>query len=305
MQSCSKRKYRSIYVLHGDEPKIHVREKGEGKFVCLLIHGFGEGGYIWDEFANYLVTWCRVISIDLRGHGNSGWHNAGNYTIEAHVSDVMHVIEMLCLDKIVLVGHSLGGNVAIRIADKIKRRVVALVVVDCGLGENGDVWSVVRAQLKDQMRPYKSIDDYVAWLASRRPLPAIDMLSSLAESALRQRADFEFELRYDPALGDMDDPNSEEDDLMLRAVLKRIACPVLIVRGAGSAVLSRNTADEMMQLLHCGQMAVVPMAGHSVMIDNPNGFVASVLPFLAIIAERECAHAAAATRGTARARKRS
>ena len=63
--------------------------------------------------------------------------------------------------------------------------------------------------------------------------------------------------------------------------LARISCPTLVVRGAASDILSADTADKMVdEVLPDGRLAVVPLAGHSVMTDNPEGFEEALSPFL-------------------------
>jgi len=65
------------------------------------------------------------------------------------------------------------------------------------------------------------------------------------------------------------------------AALGRIACPTLVVRGAASDILSPDTAEKMAEeVLGSGRLAVVPRAGHSVMTDNPEGFLEAVSAFL-------------------------
>jgi pimeloyl-ACP methyl ester carboxylesterase len=65
------------------------------------------------------------------------------------------------------------------------------------------------------------------------------------------------------------------------AVLGRITCPTLVVRGAASDILSQDTADKMVdEVLADARLAVVPQAGHSVMTDNPEGFEEALSGFL-------------------------
>ena len=72
----------------------------------------------------------------------------------------------------------------------------------------------------------------------------------------------------------------QEETERLWEILRGLACPTLIVRGAASDVLSADTADEMEEVLARGSLVVVPRAGHSVMTDNPEGFCDDVSSFV-------------------------
>jgi len=90
-----------------------IRFKDEGKgLVVVLLHGYLESLEIWNEFSADLAEHCRVVSIDLPGHGKSGVF--GNvHTMELLAQTVKSVMDFLNTDKYFLVGHSLGGYVAI------------------------------------------------------------------------------------------------------------------------------------------------------------------------------------------------
>lgn len=91
--------------------RIWYTEKGTGQPVVLL-HGYLESSEIWDNFAESLSADCRVISIDLPGHGRSDVYN-DTHTMEMMADAVKSLTSQLKLDKFFLVGHSLGGYVTL------------------------------------------------------------------------------------------------------------------------------------------------------------------------------------------------
>ena len=111
----------------------------------------------------------------------------------------------------------------------------------------------------------------------------------LTELGLHETADGRLELKMDPALRGMGADESPEDaearsqasaEAQWKA-LERITCPTLVVRGAASDILSPDTADRMVDdVLANGRLAIVPQAGHSVMTDNPEGFLEVLSSFL-------------------------
>lgn len=90
-----------------------IRYKVEGKGpIVVLLHGYLESLEIWNEFSSDLAKNCRVVSIDLPGHGKSGVI-AKEHTMELLAQAIKNVMEHLKIDKCFMVGHSLGGYVTL------------------------------------------------------------------------------------------------------------------------------------------------------------------------------------------------
>jgi hypothetical protein len=109
-------KARSLRIKLIDRPSLHLQEWGYGDRACLLIHGFGDGSYVWNEFAPSLASHYHTFAIDLRGHGDSEWDRKADYDVRTHVADVVEVIRTFQWDGVALVGRSMGGDIAIRAA---------------------------------------------------------------------------------------------------------------------------------------------------------------------------------------------
>jgi pimeloyl-ACP methyl ester carboxylesterase len=271
--------YRSLYVPSPDEGVVlHVREWGSGSRTCVLIHGFGQGAYAWSEVTPFLVPRYRTLAIDLRGHGDSSWDPAARYRAHDHAADVLRIIDHLGIDRFVLIGHSLGANVAIRVAAAHRGRVRRIVLVDFGLDPCPTAMAQVRSDFKASLRPYDSVEAYAAWLAERRPLTTPGRLQLYAGEALRPQGDGTFRLKCDPALADTRGEPAERD--LLQDALKAISCPVLLTRGVASAVLNRAAAERTMHVLRHCTLSTIGAAGHAVMTDNPEEFAAAIRPFL-------------------------
>jgi pimeloyl-ACP methyl ester carboxylesterase len=95
---------------------IAYRELGEGKPV-VLVHGFLGDRHYWDHVIEPLAKKYRVIAIDLPGHGNSSWSNL-LATTEDYAEEIADLVKQLYLDKITLIGHSLGGYITMAFANK-------------------------------------------------------------------------------------------------------------------------------------------------------------------------------------------
>ena len=97
----------------------------------VLLHGLGEGAADWDGVAPAFAGHYRVYAPDLRGHGRSDWPEA--YSVELMREDVLGFLDALGLERVDLIGHSMGGLVACLVAQEGPERVRALILEDIGV----------------------------------------------------------------------------------------------------------------------------------------------------------------------------
>jgi pimeloyl-ACP methyl ester carboxylesterase len=94
----------------------------------VLLHALGESAADWDGVAPAFARHWRVYAPDLRGHGSSSW--PGSYSVEAMQADVLGFLDALALDRVDLIGHSMGGLVAYLVARDQPERVGRLILED-------------------------------------------------------------------------------------------------------------------------------------------------------------------------------
>jgi len=112
-----------------DGVKISYDAQGTGQPVLVFVHGWTCSKEYWKEQVAHFAKKHKVVTIDLAGHGQSGLSRK-DYTIEAFGKDVAAVAEKLNLNRIILVGHSIGGLVVVEAARQMPGRVVCLVGAD-------------------------------------------------------------------------------------------------------------------------------------------------------------------------------
>jgi pimeloyl-ACP methyl ester carboxylesterase len=255
---------------------LHVQIWGTGMPRILFVHGFGDGAFVWEHVIESLDVPTTIAALDLRGHGDSAWDPRGRYSQRESVSDLVQIIEAMNLNDLVLVGHSLGAETAIRAALAVARRVKALVLVDGGATPRASASDHMVADFCTQSWQYASPSEYADLLASRLYFADRQILRRIAGRALRATEPDGFVLKCDPALRNF----VRADEPPIESFLPRIECPTLLLRGAKSAFLPLALAREARRAMRHCELADVPMAGHAVMLDNPAGLCAALAPFL-------------------------
>lgn len=182
---------------------------------------------------------------------------------------MLAVVDALRLERPLLVGHSLGAAVSVHAAAASSARFSGLALVDYAAEIAPSSMKLVRAVLAMMHGTYASVADYAAILKRRHVLANPQLLDTIAGAAL-QAADGGHRPRFDPAvldaLGECDSRSTKER-------LAQLFLPVLVVRGALSSMVSQQGARELADACPSAQLAVVPMAGHSAQIDNPQGLL--------------------------------
>lgn len=116
-------------VKAGDGLSIACDVRGKGGTALVFLHGWGGDREYWKHQADAFATDYTVVTLDLAGHGASGKDRKA-WTVDALAGDVEAVVKDLMLTRVVLIGHSMGGSVALLAAKKLPGKVVAVIGVD-------------------------------------------------------------------------------------------------------------------------------------------------------------------------------
>ena len=278
---------RRIPVTDGLELQLY--EWSQEGVPILMLHGFGNDAHVWDDFAPAVAPYYRVLALDQRGHGDSDIDPERRYDSLSMARDVEAACEVLDLKRLVLVGHSMGGRVGIHFAARNPEKMAGFIIVDSGAELDRRGTSRIRLEAEEAQVDFASPREFEALLHRNYPATRPEILRRLSHHWLRERSDGRFEPKLDPAFRKLPAGMTREefeqaavaDGRALQEALEKIACPTLVVRGAASDVLSAEEADRMAdETLSNGRLAVVSQAGHSVMLDNPEGFLDAVSGFV-------------------------
>ena len=256
--------------------RFHFLDWGTaGRPPLLLLHGGAQTAHSWDEVAPELAADHHVAALEQRGHGDSDRAPGGVYRRADFVADIRGFLEDRDWPAATLIGLSMGGLNAIAFAASHPERVRGLVVVDVAPTVERAGRDAIARQLT--RRDFNSFEEAVAAAHAFNPRRTLENIRERLRHALRQTPDGRWTYKFDPAV-------FGAADLELEALweeVRRIRAPTLLVRGAESPILAAATAERFRRELPGCAVAEVSGAGHSVMGDNPIGFVAAVRPFLA------------------------
>ena len=129
--------------------------------MLILQHGGRDHAHSWDRVARELRHEWHVIAPDLRGHGDSDWSQDGAYLTLFFTYDMAQLIDQLGAAQVTIVGHSLGGHIALRYAGLFPERVARLVAIE-GLGP--------APHLLEKRIAVPMADRWRGWIADRRAL---------------------------------------------------------------------------------------------------------------------------------------
>ena len=245
----------------------------------ILLHGYTGHARSWDAFAAEMASDYRVLALDQRGHGETGWAPPDRYGTFEMVADLEAFVAALGLDEFVLLGLSMGGIVAIEYAGRRPSALARLVIVDIApeiatQGMRNITASVARSDV------FESVEDAFARAREDNPTPPEAHHLHRVRHSLMRTEDRKWTYRYDRALRDpsLVRPRPSVDEGW-RSVAA-IDVPTLLIRGAASDILDRSAADRMVRDIPDCRFVEVEGSGHSVPLDAPDGFLRAARGFL-------------------------
>jgi pimeloyl-ACP methyl ester carboxylesterase len=249
----------------------------------VLLHGGGQTRHAWRHAAADLArAGRRVISLDLRGHGDSAWSAEADYSFDAFAADLRAVLATLD-EPPALVGASLGGLTSLLVAGEdppVELRALVLVDVVPRLEREG-VMQIVRFMLA-HADGFASLDEAAEAVAAYLPhRPRPESTAGLRKN-LREGEDGRLRWHWDPKLllGERV-PDPEPAIARFEAACRRVRVPTLLVRGARSEMVTEAGVRDFLRLIPAAEFVDVREAGHMVAGDDNDAFNAAVEGFLA------------------------
>lgn len=261
---------RDIFV-EANGLRHHLMARGNpGSPVIMMIHGLAGQAHAFDGIADHLAAKCHVYCLDVRGRGESAWGPSEGYSIDTYVADLEAVREALGLQRFSLVGTSMGALITMQYAARFPERVDRAVLNDAGpevdpkgleriLSYVGGAPEMF-ADMKAVVRYYK---EHYAPMVEHLP---DDRITEFARYNVRKSDSGVYVWKMDPAIRvtPAEPPATSPWD-----ALKGIKCPVMIIRGGKSDVLSADIAARMVDALPGTTLVEVPGVGHAPILVEP------------------------------------
>ena len=242
----------------------------------ILLHGGGQTRAAWGSaLVDGATLGFRMISADLRGHGESGWAKDGDYSIDAGVADLRAMIETLGQSPFI-VGASLGGLIALTYSGT-GGPLRGLVLVDVAPQIEAAGAARIGAFMRSAPDGFPSVDaaaDAVAAYMPHRPRPK-DTRGLMKN--LRLRTDGRYHWHWDPRMLDGRGPRDAD---RLRQAARDLRVPALLVRGRLSDVVSPEGARDFLSLAPHAEFVDIAGADHMVAGDRNDAFNAATFDFL-------------------------
>ena len=263
--------------LAADEYEAATEPKG----TALLLHGGGQTRHSWKGAAAAIAAsgW-HTLSLDARGHGDSGWAPDGDYSMQALVDDLTQVAREY--HRPVLIGASMGGLTSLVAVGEGAVTARGLVLVDVAPRIEKSGADRIGAFMRANPEGFESLQAVADAVAAYNPHRARPPRPEGLRKNVRLREDGRWHWHWDPAFIQPvdDEPGRLVDPERLRDAARAVRVPTLLVRGVQSDVLSEEGAREFLQLVPEARFVDVKGAGHMVAGDDNDMFAREVGRFL-------------------------
>lgn len=220
--------------------------------VLVCVHGVTRVSDDFDALARELSDVYRVVCPDVVGRGRSGWlRNPAYYLLPQYVSDMVTLLARLEADSVDWVGTSMGGLIGIGLAALEGNPIRRLVLNDIGPTLHHAALERIGAYIGEQVQfdTFEQAEQYIRGIIATFGPHADHEWKKLASDVLRQDAEGKWIRHYDPQLALPFKSSTVEAtaqaEAMLWAAYDAIRCPTLLLRGAESDLLTRQTAQDM------------------------------------------------------------
>ncbi len=236
-------------------------DEGKGLPV-VFVHGFPLQRGAWQKQIAALRSSYRVIAPDLRGLGESD-SGSGPATMAQFAEDIHGLLQQISREPVVLIGHSMGGYVALAFARQFPKMLRGLALVATKAGNDTPEGAAGRRATADKVKTEGS--KVVVDAMTPKMLATSNADARLVEQVRALMAPSKPQGVIAALLGMAERPDST-------AMLAGITCPTLVITGADDTVIPPAESEKLAKAIPGAQLAVIPQAGHLVAYEKPDEF---------------------------------
>lgn len=262
--------------------EIFSQELTKTPIIC--IHGFLDHGGTFGPLVPTLAKEHPVVLVDRRGYGDSEQLPHGRYHFTAHLLDIANLINELDTEHIILMGHSMGGLIALLYAGTYPEQIEKLIVLESfGIKDETSesperIRSWIAAQQREPEAPkvYDSVETALERLKTVHKRVPKAILKAWGLRGLKELDDGQVRFKADPKHKGREPILFRED--IVRVHAQKITCPTLVVRGLHSPIKKfPDWVDEIPNV----KKAEMP-GGHMCHLEHPDRLVKILKDFLAL-----------------------
>lgn len=251
--------------------KLHFKKTGEGK-PLIVLHGLFGSGDNWMSFSRMMAEEnFAVYQVDLRNHGHSPHSLLHNYKVMSE--DVLELIQTADLDKPVVLGHSMGGKVAMQLAIDHTDSLSSIIVVDITTQyypvHHGTIIQALLSVDVNKIQSRKEAEEQLAVYINDAA-----NIQFLMKGLYRKDEHFAWRFNL-PVLSEQIENVGEE----IKSE-KPVDIPVLFIRGERSNYIDPGKFDECKNIFPDAKLVTISNAGHWVHADQPLKMMEEVMDFL-------------------------
>lgn len=264
------------FVTVGDLRLHYIDYGNDARPWVVCIHGLSGNAHNFDDLARHLEGSYHVISIDVRGRGDSQWGPPTDYLPQNYVTDLAAMLDSIGVARTSLVGTSMGGIISIMYAGGWPDRVERLVLNDIGPEIDPAGAARIAGYFGSAPDRFNDMSEVVKYYQANYPAIAKlphDIVAEQVKWSVKPDGDG-LKWKIDPNVRRPLRGATAANRLDLWVPYARIACPTLIVRGAESDILPRATATRMCQVLRGATTVEIPGVGHAPSLTEPESLAA-------------------------------
>lgn len=252
-----------MQVLADDGTRIVARVNGrQHRNAVVLIHGFPFSSHAFDAQADALAERYCVVLPDLRGSGESGVSD-GPYLMETLAADVALVLDALGIERANVVGHSMGGYVALAFARMFSERVERLALIASRLRADTESEAAARNALAERVDAARSIEPAVeAYLPRLLSPTTLAKRPEVVENAYSIA-------RANPAAGAAATLRGMALRVSSDDIAEDLTVPMLAIAGGEDRVVTLEEARSVASSFANGRLVVCETSGHLPMMEEP------------------------------------
>ncbi|MCB0309202.1 MAG: alpha/beta fold hydrolase [Bdellovibrionales bacterium] len=252
---------------------IHYIDQGrKDALPVIFLHGFPLNLEMWNEQMKVVSEQYRAIAYDIRGHGQSDVED-GQYTIESHVDDLIALLDQLNIKKVVIVGFSMGGYIALRALERNPERFRGAVLSNTKSEADTDMNKLNRFKAMKSVKE-NGIEAFADGFLKMAFAPETFKTNPEIVENIRKV------IKMTPSRSIMGTLLALAARTDTTSVLIKIKVPTLILVGEKDEITSPKDAKSMHEKIERSELHIIPNAAHMSNLENPFVYNEKLLNFL-------------------------